>query len=222
MFFEKIFSINNGEIIFAEGSEILLYVIFFVIFCFLLRCAFYRYVIFDSKERSKKVLQIIGISFVMSIVADVAFVYETSKEVSAVAYVILIGYLFMNFAERCSKGYTESLLLVVNSTFVLLLSYTALPWNIVFAILTCEIARIIYKKLESELKSDLWEIRILCAEAVILSIIVWFNKWDGIGFKFIYTVLCETILFIFNVFLKLGIKKYLGEDTEFYFYDMYQ
>lgn len=96
----------------------------------------------------------------------------------------------------------------------------SLPWNIVTAIITIVLAIFVFKKFENERKSALIEIFIICAEAILISIIMWVMNWNN-TFNIILVVLfVETAVYALNIFLGIFCVWICGEDIDEYIIEL--
>lgn len=178
------------------------------------------YELISRKEKIRRILLNVAFVFVLNYLWSNIDVIDRDGPLGALSVILLILYCFKKVVEKCPEGYSESLLLPLNSLFVTGLSFTSLRFCIIAAVMIVILATIIYKKWPFEAKSDYWEIVLLCGEAITISIITNIFR-DGTFLVPAATLLfAETALYFINCCMMCIIKWLCGEDVYDYVYSL--
>lgn len=176
-----------------------------------------RYTLISNKEKIKKIIsEIIGIGLLTFLWSSIKSIEKYNPHVTTLIMLISLGYCLKKLIKKCPEGHTESLLLIVNTFFVTTLSFIGFPYCIPIALSIIVLSVIIYRKWPFEVKSDFYEIVILCCEAIIISIIT--AKYGSNKIIVIATVVLfvETALQFIHCLLMCIIKKLCHEDMNDY------
>ena len=176
-----------------------------------------KYRIYIPKVKVKKICRDIGILVALTIMWNFISTNKIDNNMVLTVGILTMVYIFYIVAQKCPDGTSESMLLIVNSTMVTTLSFICFPYSLSLAALTVVLAVLAYNFWKDfEQKSDLWEIIIMCIEAVIISIYVTTNSIENILEVTALVVFVETVVFMINCLLKYGIKFLCKEDTDHY------
>lgn len=191
--------------------------ILFVVLGALFRYGLLKYKICIPEMKVKKICRDIGILVILTIMWNCINTNMADDNMVLTVVILTIVYCFYIVAQKCTDGYTESLLLIVNGTMVTTLSFMSFPYSLGFAVFTIVLALLAYKFWKNfERKSDFWEIIIMCIESVIISIYVTINSIENILQVTALVVFIETALFMINCLLKYGVVFLCKEDTDEY------
>lgn len=201
-------------------SKMMIIYILFVTIGFIVRIGIISPIVMDAKHCIKKSCFLIVIVTIITLLWNLASKNIVSQNVWAVVILTFcyVAYILNQKSER--DGYVHSFLTFINGYFITSLSFMSLPWNIVTAIITIVLAIFVFKKFENERKSVLIEIFILCAEAILISIIMWVMNWNN-TFNIVLVVLfVETAVYALNFFLGIFCVWICGEDIDEYIIEL--
>ena len=171
--------------------------------------------IFDSEKRAKAILGNIIILAVFTLLWNGLYNNLFDDNSAAVLVGGTMVYAFYGLAKKCEPtgGYTESILLFINSVMLTMLSFQPL-WGTIFgAIVIIAISYAAYK-FWVEKFSDFIEIIIICFEAIVISIIMTKNQVEDFVSTIIYVLFVETAVFMINYLIKFSVVSCCNEDTD--------
>lgn len=186
-----------------------------VVLGFLIRVGLEKYKTFDAEKRAKAIIGNILILVMFTLMWN--NLRENSLDENSAKVLIggIIIYIFYGIAKKCERtgGYTESLLLIINSVMLTTLSFQSFCGTIFGAIVTIAISYAAYR-FWVEKMCDLVEIIVICIEAIIISGIMKVKQANGFFDIFFYVLYVETVIFTVNWCIKIGVAYLMGEEVD--------
>lgn len=139
------------------------------------------------------------------------FCNELYEKWETIGIITLLIYCFYTINKKCNNGYTESLLIGINSLFVTALSFMSPQMTIPIALLIICISKIIIKIKDDEKISEFCEIVILSVESIIISIVSAIFSLKSQSHVLLITIFTETFLVMFNEVVINCVRDYYGE-----------
>lgn len=175
--------------------------------------------IWDPEMRFKAIFRDIGIIFALTLFWSNLNSNSLDDSAAVMGVVLTTIYIIYGLAKNCEDtgGSTESILLILKSTLLTMLSFQGLCGTIFGALITSGLAVLAYKYwFCKEKKTDLFEIILLCAESILLSIIEKMCDIQGIG-VFLFIFYEETAIFLLNYIIISIASMCFGENEEIYY-----
>lgn len=190
---------------------------------FIFRRDRYRYKLWNLELCNQTIARRIFYLILLTILWNGITIFEDNVIMMTALIFSTCIYVIYYFMEQYDGKSIEGILVVVNSLMMPMLSMLPFPHNVIWSIVTLVLTvTIYYLRKGKELRSECFEIILLCGETLLASAIISKNNWNNIFCTVGFVIFCETFVYMINFVLKYEIRKVYNENVDEYGLDLYE